>query len=480
MSLLETAIKESKADNTEVIDAEGVRIAQPPKSQRQEYHQGKKESRFFRKNKSIYGDQLVCLCALLCMGIWRSGFRALAICAVSVAVCMLADYLCCRLTKKVYNPKDLSTFAAGLCIGLMMPASISYWMVAFGGLLAMGIKHIFGGKDNYIFNPTCLAIAFLVICYPSQMLMFPKVGETLPVFGEIDVQLYSGMESYLVKLGTAQELSALDVLIGNFVGPVGTTHVLVLGVCGVCLMFRRSLSPIVTLVAFGAFVGTSFLFPTYDNIASAIVVELISGNLLFGLIFLASDPQTVPKSALGKVFYGIVIGIFATVFRHMAKVEASFVFVLLLANAVSIHIDLFADKTIVVVQRTFKYLKKALGSFERVKEQAKKGDVPSLNDTQEIIVPLMNYNMPAIDNKIIKAKKQKPKPVDRKKAVEKIRTEKKKKNGLFEALRSMKKKKNAENNKTAVKKIDGKTPEHKIKQPPQKSAEKNNKEGKKK
>ena len=471
MSLIETAMKESRAD----IDAEGVRIAKP-KNPPPERH--KKKSRFYRKHKSIYGDQLICLFSLLCMGVWRSGFRALAICLLCVIVCMTADYVCCRLSKKVYNPKDLSTVAAGMCIGLMMPASVSYWLVAFGGVLAMGVKHIFGGKDNYIFNPACLSLAFLVICYPTQMLMFPKVGEILPVFGGFDVPLYSGMDSYLVQLGTAQELSPMDVLLGNFVGPIGTTHVLVLAVCGACLMFRRALSPVVTLTAFAAFVGCSFLFPTYDNISSAIIVELISGNLLFGLIFLANDPQTVPRSILGKVYYGILIGLLAMAFRHFAKVEASFVFVLLLANAISIHIDRFADTTIVVVQRTFKYLKKALGSFERVKEQAKDGKTPSLNDTQEIIVPLMNYNMPAIDNKIIKAKKQKPKPVDKKKLVENIRSEKKKKRGLFAALvKGGSKNRDESRGKTAVRDMN-KPPRHNIKQPKQRSAQKNNKEGK--
>ena len=181
---------------------------------------------------------------------------------------------------------------------------------------------------------------------------------------------------------------------------------------------------------------------------------------------------------LGKVYYGVLIAVFTVVFRHAAKVEASFVFVLLLANAVSIHIDLFADKTIVVVQRTFRYLKKALGSFERVKEQAKDGSVPSLNDTQEIIVPLMNYNMPAIDNKIIKAKKQRPKPVEKPKKVRKP-VNGKKKGGFLEALRAMQKNRK-EKIRTAVKNLSEKAPQHKIKQPTPKSASKNNKEGRKK
>lgn len=392
-----------------LTDSEGVKIAPDISGSAPA-----KKSRFFRKNKSIYADQLVCLCALVGMAVWRSGPRALVICLVSVITAMITDAIGCKMSKKTYNPKDLSTVVSGLCFALMMSAAVSYWLVIFGSALAMGIKHIFGGKDNYIFNPACLSFAFLVICYPSFMLVYPAVGEYLPVFGDLSgYALNSGMESYLLKIGTPQAISSLDVLIGNFIGPIGTVHVLVISVCGLCMMLRRSLSPIVTLAAFGSFLAASFLFPTYDNISMAIIIELISGNLLFGLVFIANDPQTLPKSVLGKFYYGLLIGLLAMAFRHFAKVETSFVFVLLLANAVSVHIDLFADRTIVVTKNLLRYLKKTMTDFERVKKSAQNTNEEerSLNDTQEIIVPLMNYNMPAIDNKVIKAKKSKPKKI---------------------------------------------------------------------
>ena len=176
-------------------------------------------------------------------------------------------------------------------------------------------------------------------------------------------------------------------------------------------MCRRSLSPTVTLVTFAVFTAGTFIFPMYDNVSASIVIELICGNILFGLIFLANDPQTLPHSFLGKIYYGMVMGILMVFFRHLTSAEASFVYVLLIANAVSLHIDLFADRTIVVIKHTFKWLKNSSGSFERVRKEAQSGERKSLGDTQEIIVPLLNYNMPAVDNKIIKASKKPPKIV---------------------------------------------------------------------
>lgn len=442
-------------------DAEGVKIAPPPAVHKH-----------LRRNKSIYGDQLICLCALLVMGVWRWGWRALVICAVGVLSSIFADWVCCRLTRKTYNPRDLSTVVSGMCLGLMLPASVGYGYVVFGCTLAMGIKHVFGGKNNYIFNPACLSYAFLAICYPGQVLMFPNIGETLPVFGSFSVPLSSGLDTYLVQLGITQELSPADVLLGNFLGAIGTTHVLVLAVCGICLMFRRALSPIVTLVAFSSFVGLSFLFPSYDNISSAIIIELISGNILFGLIFLASDPQTMPKSLLGRIYYGLLIGVFIVTCRHLSQTETGFVFVLLVANAVSLHIDRFADKTIVFAVNTARYLKRYAGNFERVRKEAlSEEDRKHIGDTQEIIVPLMNYNMPAIDNKIIKADKSAAKKVA-------SRSSGKKTESFMTSLRRNMKRRAEAGSSPKPKKAVAKqfVP---IKQPKPRSEQKNNKQGEK-
>ena len=293
-----------------------------------------------RKQKSIYGDQLLCLLTLLGLGVWQSGWRALVIALICVVTCMLSDALFCRMTKKTYNPKDLSTLAAGLCIALMMPASVHYGIVVGGGLLAMGLKHIFGGKDNYIFNPTAAAIAFLIICFPQDMLLYPGRGIKPPVFGAIGSdQLVSGIESYLLKLGTAPSVSLQDILIGNYVGPLGTTHFLVLAVCGICLLARRSSSLLVTISGLGSYCALTALFPVYNSIGDTLALELIGGYLLFGFVFLAGDPQTAPKTTAGKIAYGLIIGIVGCLFRHFGKVEGSFLFVLLIANALSLHLD---------------------------------------------------------------------------------------------------------------------------------------------
>ena len=124
-----------------------------------------------RKSKSIYGDQLICLAALMGMSIWQSGLRALVICLGSVLVCVLSDLVFCRMTGKTYNPKDLSTIAAGMCIALMMPASVHYGTVAGGALLAIAVKHIFGGKvfvEGYIWQRLILHAEYELLSFPAN------------------------------------------------------------------------------------------------------------------------------------------------------------------------------------------------------------------------------------------------------------------------------------------------------------------------
>ncbi len=437
-----------------------------------------------RKQKSIYGDQLVCLAALMGMSIWQSGVRAFVICLGSVLVCMIADMAFCKMSGKTYNPKDLSTIASGMCIALMMPASVHYGIVAGGALLAIAVKHIFGGKDNYIFNPTCVAIAFLIICFPNEMLFYPPVGVQPGIWGEMSVSPVSGIESYLLKLGTAPAVSFENIMLGSFAGPMGTTHILVIAVCGVCLLIRRSMSFFITLFGLGSYCALTALFPVFSNIGDTLLLELSAGYLLFGFVFLASDPQTLPKTIPGKIVYGIVIGIIGCLFRHFGKVEGSFIFVLLLANAFSLRLDdlcaYFAKKA----RNIFYYLRSNLGRYERLRSDAENDTKPKLTDTMEIIVPPTNYDMPPIDNKVTKINRKKSNFITRYADNRRIKRKK-------DELVRKKQIKDGENNyMSAMRRMLGRHKEeaqkpeeqktevaHIIKQPKKRSQQKNNKQG---
>ncbi|MDR2531323.1 MAG: RnfABCDGE type electron transport complex subunit D [Oscillospiraceae bacterium] len=370
---------------------------------------------FKRKPRHIYGDQLLFLLVLLGMAVLQSGTRSFGLAFVAVLTSVAVDILCCYFTRKIYNPRDLSTFTSGLCLALMSPATLPFSLLVFGSALAIGVKHIFGGKDNYIFNPTAVAFAFLIICYPANMLLFPAVGENLPLLGDVPVPTSVGIENFLLRRGAFPAIAPLDILLGNFPGPIGTTHVLIIIISAVCLLLRRSVSFVVTVSFLSVITISRLLFPLYDDVIGALVRELVGGYLLFALLFLANDPQTIPKTVFGRLYYGVLLGVLTIVFRggddgiFKSRVEGWFIFALLIANSLSCRMDIAAARVSAGAARLADSLKEKLSAYERFSEDAKSGKIydGDLTATMEIDLDLSNYHMPAIDNKVIKINRKK-------------------------------------------------------------------------
>lgn len=359
-----------------------------------------------RKPRSIYGDQILFMLAITVIATCFYGWRVVAVCVCSVLSCILTDMIGCFLSKKEYGVKDLSTIAYGMALALMLPASVEYYIVVIGAVLAITVKHIFGGKDNYIFNPAAVAIAFLIICYPTQVLMYPQLGTHPEIFGEAGT-LVSGIESSFIKNGAMPSLTPLEILMGRFAGPMGTTHILVLIVSGICLICRRSVSLSATVGGIAVMGVLSYLTSSVQPATDAVVFQFISGFVLFGFIFLASDPQTLPLTNGGRMLYGVALGIITVIFRSAANIEGIFVFSLLIVNALSLYLDKLAFVIVTETKQIARYLKHNLGSFERMTKDVKQGRMPSLSDTQEIMIEPVNYNMPPIDNKVTKVKRHK-------------------------------------------------------------------------
>ena len=236
--------------------------------------------------------------------------------------------------------------------------------------------------------------------------MYPQLGTQPEIFGDAGV-LVSGIESNFIKNGAMPSLTELEILMGRFAGPMGTTHILVLIVSGICLICRRSVSLSATVGGIAVMGLLSYLTSSVQPATDAVVFRFISGFVLFGFIFLASDPQTLPLTNGGRILYGIALGVITVIFRNTANIEGIFVFSLLIVNALSLYLDKLAFIIAVETKQIVRYLKHNLGSFERMTKDVKQGKTPSLSDTQEIMIEPVNYNMPPIDNKVTKVKRHK-------------------------------------------------------------------------
>jgi len=295
-----------------------------------------------RRHRMI--DILVTLIPICCMAVYFYGLRVLIMLSFAVLVGILCDWIVRRLLKQKWEKYDFSCVVTPIVYTLLLPATAPYWMVALGVALAIFVaKAPFGGYGKNIFNPAAFSAAFMVISWPEIMVKYPTVFEPLGFESMPNVTLNNSANYYLL-MGGAPKINLMDAVLGNFSGPMGATSILVIGACALYLLFRKTMSWQIPLGTFSVVILWSLLFPTVSTgwIAS-IVYEMIAGVLVFGVVFMASDPHTVPATGKGKMVFGVLLGLITMLFRSFGATELSFVFALLLMNALSEFCDVIGS-----------------------------------------------------------------------------------------------------------------------------------------
>ena len=351
--------------------------------------------------RRAYFERFIFLAAIVVLSTWLQGARAAVVCIASVVLCMAADAVCCRIRRLPYDIKAPEVPFWGLAAAVMMPASVSPGLILLSSIICIVVgKHLFGASDNIVFCPPAISAAFLMICYPAGMLYFPKYGEKYPVFGDFDGLLARSAE-YSLKQGFIPTGTIWDNLMGLIPSPIGSSYALVILVCGVCLMARRSSSLCATAscLAVSALLALGFPRANVSGLQS-VVYELCSGYLLFGAVFLAAEPYRMPEKTMGRVIYGAFLGYTTMMFRFFGQTEGSFLFALLITSALLSAFDR-------VVENLAYWKKTYVNSFEKSKTQIQKGEI-KLTDTQEIVLPeKYRYNTPPIDGEIKKHRRRK-------------------------------------------------------------------------
>lgn len=353
-----------------------------------------------REPRKVYLERFVFMAALSVLSVFMQGFRVIPVCLVSIVACMVTDFVCCKIRRMKYDIHDTAVPFWGMCAAMMMPASMPVLTILLSSVICIVVgKHFFGASDNIVFSPPAISTAFMIICYPGDMLYFPNYGDKYPVFADFTGTLVRSGE-YTLKFGNVPTGTVPDVLIGTVPGAIGTVYVLVILVCLVCMILRRSnslCSAVSCLIAVGLL---AFFFPRADYSGlQSVFCELTSGYLLFGITFLAAEPYRMPQTVVGRILYGAVLGYITMMFRYFGQTEGSFIFALLIVGALCSGFDRLVDNLM--------YFKKAyVNSFERSKDRVQTGKV-RLTDTQEIVLPeKYRYNTPPIDGKIKRHRKR--------------------------------------------------------------------------
>lgn len=263
--------------------------------------------------------------------IYNYGLRTLAIIAVSYTTGLIVEAIFSAL--RGHEDIHEGFFATGLLFPLILPPTIPLWMVAVGS--AFGIffgKEVFGGTGRNIFNPALVGRIFITIAFPVAMSTVWQVPMTDTITSATPLSL--------IKTGMEIPYSYWDLLIGRAPGSMGETFRLGIIITGVFLMITKVSNwriPVSYLGTVAVLSGIGSIFLP-GQIAPPLL-QLLTGGLLFGAFFMATDPVTAPYSNKGKWIYGLGLGLFTILIRSFAGYTEGVMFSIILMNAFSPLVD---------------------------------------------------------------------------------------------------------------------------------------------
>ena len=245
-------------------------------------------------------------------GIYNFGPRALLLILLSVATCVLTEYVYEKLMKKPVTVKDFSAVVTGLLLALNLPASVSWFVPVIGGIFAILIvKQLFGGLGQNFMNPALAARCFLLISFSGQMTDFsvPKGA-----WGNIAVDTVSGATP-LALLKSGETADVLSLFIGNVQGTIGETSAIAILIGAIFLLCMKIIDLRIPLTYLASFVIFIAIFGGHGLDPNYILGHLFGGGLMLGAWFMATDYVTSPIIKKGQIVYGVILGVLTGLFR---------------------------------------------------------------------------------------------------------------------------------------------------------------------
>ena len=272
---------------------------------------------------SIMRDVALALMPSCLFSVYWFGLRALVVLAISVISCQAAELLYFRLAEKKRAAYECSAIVTGLLLGMNFPSTIPLWIPVIGGFFAIiVVKELFGGLGNNFMNPALAARCFLLICFAGPMTSF-SVKTTSSNFwlGAASVDgLSSATPLAVIKNadGSTDLPGLFDMFFGFTGGVIGETSILFLLLGALYLLIRKVISlriPLTYILSFAIFVLIANLVKTGTPDFTGIARQLCGGGLILGAFFMATDYVTCPITPMGKIVFGICLGIVTAVFR---------------------------------------------------------------------------------------------------------------------------------------------------------------------
>ena len=279
---------------------------------------------------------ILALMPAFCVSIYFFGFNAIRVTLISVATCVLTEFFIQKfMMKGECTIGDGSAILTGILLAFNVPSNIPWWMVVVGGIVAIGIaKMSFGGLGKNPFNPALVGRVFMLISFPVAMTTWPVPDQN---FWSVDV-ITGPTTLGLLKEGGVNAVSNInywDMLIGNTGGSFGEMCALALIIGGLFLIIMKIIdwqTPVIIIATVALVSGICWLIDpsTYVNP----LYHILSGGLMLGAFFMATDMVTSPMTIGGKCIFALGIGLITIIIRLWGQYPEGMSFAILIMNAV--------------------------------------------------------------------------------------------------------------------------------------------------
>jgi len=281
-------------------------------------------------------DVVIAMLPAVVVSVLFYGWSELLILGVSVASCVLLEYLITKyLLKRPCTVGDWSAAVTGVLLALNLPATTPWWVVLIGAIVAIGVaKMTFGGIGQNLFNPAIAGRVFLLISFPTYMTDWTRpqgfIGNGLDA-------MTGATPLGMVKEGgisAVADLDYLDMFFHNIGGSAGELSALAILAGFVYLLVRRVIKPYITLSILATVAIFSGIFWAVNPAEyTGPLFNLLTGGILLGSVFMATDYVTSPMSNLGGVIFGVGIGVLTMLIRYFGAYPEGVSFAILIMNS---------------------------------------------------------------------------------------------------------------------------------------------------
>ena len=245
-------------------------------------------------------------------GVMFFGLQAFFIILLSVASCAVFELVYNLITKKKFVIEDFSFFLTGMILALTMPYKAPLWVVVLSAFFAIiVVKIAFGGLGRNKFNPAGTARCFAGVVASGFA-------------GEFYTIIHSGEQLSSIALGGSNEI--VNLLIGQSIGGIGTTCIIIILLCYVFLVYTGVIDFKIPIIAVLSYLITSLIFTDIDHT----LINVCSGSFLFVSVFMLTDPNTSPDSVFGKFIYSIMFGVLSALVWNLGVLGENTSFAVLL------------------------------------------------------------------------------------------------------------------------------------------------------